>query len=375
MVATATIGYASVNLLPLVLGSLIDTWGLDATSAGLVGTLELAGLAATSLALAGPLSRGPRRSWALVGAGIALLGNGASALVDAFAPLAATRLMAGLGEGMVLAAGNAAAAAAFDPERLFARVSLLSGLYFGGALVGLPYVTGPFGPGGGFAVIALTILVCTPWTRGLPPAPARERGVDARRAAHRAAALLALLAILVLNAGQSGLWVFSERLGVRAGLSSEAVGAVLGVSTLLGLGGAALAAVLGTRYGRFRPLVVGISTYLACGLILVGVPREIPFIAANVAWGVAFFFTLPYLLGTLAALDRRGVWTVAATAALGVGSALGPVLTGALMARGWSWVGWFVAISAPVALALFLPAIRAADGAEPSNGALTEPVS
>ena len=137
------------------------------------------------------------------------------------------------------------------------------------------------------------------WTWGLPPAPAREHVIDTGRVAHRAVGLLALLGILLMNVGQSGLWAFSERLGVRSGLSTEAVGAVFGVSALLGLGVAALAAALGTRYGRLQPLALGISAYLASGLVLIAVPREAPFIAANVAWGFAFYFTLPYLLGTL----------------------------------------------------------------------------
>ena len=60
--------YTSENVLPLLIGSLIDGFGLDEVGAGILGSLELGGLAIASLLLAPRVDRMSRRHLAICGA-------------------------------------------------------------------------------------------------------------------------------------------------------------------------------------------------------------------------------------------------------------------------------------------------------------------
>ena len=58
------------------------------------------------------------------------------------------------------------------------------------------------------------------------------------------------------------------------------------------------------------------------------------YIALNVLWNLAYYFTIPYMLGALAALDDLGRWVVAGDSFWNGGTVPGSVVAGALVERG-----------------------------------------
>ena len=95
------------------------------------------------------------------------------------------------------------------------------------------------------------------------------------------------------------------------------------------------------------------------------------YLAGLLAWGIAFYFALPYLLGTAAALDPLGRWAAAAAGASAVGMALGPGAAGLVVSEsGYPALAGFVIACGVGAAVLILPAARAASHAPCAPGSL-----
>jgi predicted MFS family arabinose efflux permease len=361
VVAAFGVAYAGVNALPLLLGSLVDGLGLDEAGAGALGSLELGGLAASSLLLASRVDRVSRRRLAIWGALGACAGHGLSALAGSFPVLVLARIAAGLGEGATIAAANSAVASVRDPDRLFAQASVLGGLIAAASLVALPYAIEPWGHSGGFGAIAGISILCVPflfWLPTIPESSATARGLPGRKLL----GVATLGAILLFSAAQGALWAFSERIGIAIGFSREEVGLALGVTTLAGLAGGVIAAVLGTRGGRPMLLTVGLGANVVSTWMVVMAGTSELYLAGLLAWGIAFYFALPYLLGTAAALDPLGRWAAAAAGASAVGMALGPGVAGLVVSgSGYPALGGFVIACGLGAAVLILPVARAVD--------------
>jgi predicted MFS family arabinose efflux permease len=293
---------------------------------------------------------------AVVGVVTTILGYVLSAAATSHGALLAARLLAGLGEGAVLAAGNAAAASSPNPDLLWAFVVVFGGLAAALLMSTIPLAIARWQQVGGFAVIGVVCLVCLPVMRLLPPAPRRTGSAETHALPRPGLGALALLAILMAQVGESALWAFSERLGLNVQLSAEAVGLVLGGATLAGIAGAAGAAILSTRLGRAGPLAAGIvlSTAARCAVVYATTPEM--YIASQLVWGVTYLFILPYFLGTVAALDRLGRWSAAAGAAMSIGVAIGPGVAGSLASNvGYGGLGILMAATGLISLSLIVP--------------------
>ena len=129
-----------------------------------------------------------------------------------------------------------------------------------------------------------------------------------------------------------------------------------------GLAGGVIAAVVGTRGGRPTLLAVGLGANVAATWMVVIAGSSGLYLAGLLAWAIAFFFALPYLLGTAAALDPLGRWTAAAAGISAVGVAIGPGAAGLLVTdAGYPALGGFVIACGLGAGVLILPVARAVD--------------
>jgi predicted MFS family arabinose efflux permease len=367
----------------MLVGAIMDGFSLSAREAGLAGSVELGAIAVVSLLIAPRVSSLSRSSLALVGVAVTIVGYSLSAVAPSYGPLVVARLVAGLGEGAILAAGNAAAASALDPDRLWAFVVIFGGAVAALLIGGIPYAIGPWGHVGGFGMIGVVCLVCTPLLKLLPRAPDGAARARASRLPHLRLGVATLVALLLIEIGESGLWAFSERLGLAVDLSAEGVGLALGGATLAGVAGAAAAAALSTRLGRAGPLAGGIVLVTSARCMVVYSTTPAAFIASQLAWGVGLLFLLPYILGTAAVLDRLGRWSAAAAAALSIGLAVGPGVAGFLVATfGYGALGLFMGTTGLAALLIIVPVALVVErerlgdirASEPENEASEETV-
>ena len=340
--AATGVGYLGANMMPMWLGPVMDGMSIGPERAGRLGSAELLAGMLGSLAVAPLIGRLPRRRLALVACAFVAAGYALSATIDSYLTLALTRAATGFCCGVVLAAGNAAAAGARDPDRVFAAMGFFGGLAASGILLSLGYVTGSHGYAGIFALLTLVVIVSLlplAWMpeRGEVPSLAELPGEQPGEAIYSTLAtptlapLATLGGLLLLSISGQGMWAFTERIGIGIGLESERIGLWISLATLAGLPSAALAAVIGTRFGRMIPLAIAIVVSSGSQWILASATSESVYVISQITWALGFFLWTPVVLGTAAALDRGGRWTVAAGAITMFGVAVGPWSAGQLL--------------------------------------------
>jgi predicted MFS family arabinose efflux permease len=138
-------------------------------------------------------------------------------------------------------------------------------------------------------------------------------------------------AIALYLMASAAIYAFSAPLGERAGLNTSAVGYALTAASLIGLVGAGGAAVLNVRWGRAIPISGFYIGFWLVTVVLCFWRDHTAYIAALVASVIIYYFSVPYLFGLAAAIDRSGRWAAAAGAAYLLGFAAGPVAGGALI--------------------------------------------
>lgn len=368
VLGTTGIGLLGSNTMPVFVGSLLEGFGLDESGVGLLGSIELSGVALGSLAVTPLVKRRSRRAMALLGVALAGAGFLTAFATGGASALGLARFGAGLGCGIALASGNAAGSAHSDPDRLFARVALFGGAISAVILGLLPLVVSAWGFRGGYlaltgiCVLAVPLLVCLP-----PTAEASSRGA-VERLPDRALGAATLVSITLFWLADQALWTFTERIGTGVGLSLEQVGAVLAGGTVVGLLGAVAASALGVSRGRTLPLALGLLGIGCVRVALTGAWSPVSYAALQLCWAATFLFAVPYTIGTAAALDSAGRWAAAASAVGMAGTALGPAPAGYLMAQfGPTGLAWFLLAASFASLAIMIPVSLALDRRAPAR--------
>ena len=167
-------GYISAYSMPVFVGALMAGFGISEKEIGFIVSAELGGIAISSILLAGNIGRLNLRYVALLGCMIALLGHGITLAAGSLWFFVLARFFAGIGEGMVLAAGNGGGASASNPDRVFAVAQIAISI-FTMLLVGLlPHVIGTWGYRAGILGIIIVILLWFPVIFSFPASSAVE---------------------------------------------------------------------------------------------------------------------------------------------------------------------------------------------------------
>jgi predicted MFS family arabinose efflux permease len=293
----------------------------------------------------------------------------ASMLRVDFVPLLGLRVIAGAGAGLAGAAATASAAGSRSPERLFGAIGFVVALV--GALSAGPIgmAIEAFGAAGAFAASAgLTVLAFPLLGRLAAPNASDEPSHQSASnepepsGKNSAVALMILAPLFVSMLGQNAVWSFTVQIGLTTGLEISQVSWVLALTALTGLGGAALASVLNTKIGRTTPLLISMFGTAVAVYALVESTTPLPYIVANGAWSFFFAFSMPYFIGALATLTRRGRWATIGTGLAGIGGALGPAATGGLVeTNGYSVLQYIVIATGLFSAALLTPALLKID--------------
>jgi predicted MFS family arabinose efflux permease len=336
--AAWSLGLLSYWAQPQLLGPIMRDYDLGEEAVGWLFSLENLAYGLAILIAAGPLARYSRSRVAILGSLLLFGANVASAFVGSYEGLLLTRWFAGVGGGLVAAAGTATAASTGNPERVFAIATVGSGLIWSVEPLAIPYATVPFSSSGGFWLLAGVSLATIPlflWL--LPPSAAREAKPSLLAAPNRILALVAMSGTFVFEVGQGGVWTFVAQIGEHVGLGEHATGRAMMVTGLTGLIGGVAAAWIGNRIQLRVAIAIGIglNSIAAIGLAFtddVGV-----YLVLMWLWQVAYTFVVPYLMGALAAMDDLGRWVVANDGIWTLGDALAPGAAGLLVERTGSY--------------------------------------
>lgn len=376
LLAALLVGTLSVNSMPLLVGGVIAGLQLNPANAGLLASMELGAVAATTLYLSRNLCAFDFRALGWWGASLAFMGNSSCWLtLSEFIPqtsfaslngqqldgkvsvLMMGRLVAGVGAGAALAAFSGAIAGLTDPDRKYAKVLVANVTLIGFVMaVLIPHLERGHSYRGTFTALALADLVAIALMRYLPSRMALSQ-VHHGQVENKMAGTLLIVSLSVFAIGEGAVWAFVEQVGRNIRFESNGVAmsisSVIGVASIVGVVvGAGAAAVLGLKYGRKSPLLFALLVFGVAGPFLASCTSHGIYVLLIFSFVMAQYFLFPYYMGAAAELDKAGRWAAASTGMYLLGSTFGPAVAGQLiqMTTSFRSLGWMVLATSLVPL-------------------------
>lgn len=351
-----SIGFSTVLFLPRFIGAMVDGWSVSEKTAGLVASVNIAGIATAGF-LAFVWVSNANMARMLVAAMIVLaIANALPTLSHEPSVLFLIRFLDGLAVGSITAGVAATFAQSSNPDRnigIFVACQLLFGAI---GNLSLPIVIEKWGIEGGYfliallAVLAILLIVRFPWRRDdlVPQNPA---ALD--NAKFSICVLMGVGAVAAFFMAINTVWVYLERLGVAAGHSAQFIGLSLSIGQICGLAGAVVVPLIVSKFRRIKVLAVGLLL-MAASFLGLAQSEYWPVFLVCVA-GIVFFwsFLLPAMLGSLAAADPTGRIVALTNGVAAVGLTLGPMLGGWLR-NGNGYNANLIAAALLLALSLIL---------------------
>ena len=320
---------------PGVVLGLVEYVGFDDQGAGYAMSVEMFGLAATTILMTFIAHRVNWRVvifWSLI---VMFVANALCTMTTNLDTFVALRFVAGLGAGSLVSLSFAAVGLTSRPDRNFGLLIMWVLTYGAIVLWLMPSVYAVAGMNGMLWFFALFPLAAMPFIRYLPVTGENVAQVE-EDAVNLTPTMkgLALLAMLAYFLAQGVVWAYLFLIGIAGGLTEQAVANGLTLSQFAGIAGALLAAVIAHRFGRSRPLAIGILGGAACLYFLVGQFEFLVFALAVGVYNFMWNLTHPFLLGAMASFDRRGRVVVYAVAMQMIGLAIGPFLAATVISEG-----------------------------------------
>ena len=314
---------------------LVQNLGFDDQGAGYAASIEVWGITATTLVMT---FFSHRFNWRKVITGsllVVAVANAACIAVHSKEAFVALRFLAGAGAGSLISLSFTTVGLTENPDRNFGYLIMWVLLYGAVVLYVMPEAYALSGMKGALLFFAVFPLAALPFVKAFPESGEAAATVEADAvnlpAALKSVALLAMFAYFV---AQGVAWAYLFLIGTAGGLSEQQVATGLTLSQVAGVAGALLPALIGGRFGRWRPLTVGIVGGALCLLFLIGRFQYLPFAFWVCLYNFFWNMTHPYLLGSMASFDRRGRVVVLAVAAQMLGLAIGPALGATVIAPG-----------------------------------------
>jgi MFS family permease len=284
------------------------------------------------------------RRLALVGLGLFALGAGLGAVVSSIGALVATRVVQGVGAGLVSPAALAGAVSGFPPER---RGSAL-GIW--GASAGVSNLVGPLLGGlltvwlgwraDWWALVPLAIIAALAVARQMPATlHAEEAGLRESRV-NKVVLAATLVAALTFAVMIGCFYLASQYLQRSAGYSALGASAALVIVALLVGAAAPLAGRLVDEHGERMPAVLGfvlaaggLAVLAIPGLPLASLVTILPLIPVGLGLGMLF---VPTSRAALNATPRASHGRTSAILSVGrlLGAGIGAGLGGLVLAGG-----------------------------------------
>ncbi|EZP37858.1 MFS transporter [Janthinobacterium lividum] len=361
--------YVTAGLMPMIAGAFSVSLAM---AAQLVTAFTLAYGLGSPLAVA-LLPARAQRSGLLIALGVFVLANGASALASGFSGLLAWRAIAGIGAGVYLALGIAAAAGVSAPQQRGKAIGVIMGGMAGGTVLGVPLSLLLAQQLGWTAALWLVTLLGGLALAGLlwqlPALPAAPAISLRRKLALLAdGQVLAILLVSLLAAIASlGMYTFIAPL-----LAWSANGMAMSATPFLwawGVGGIVGSVLVGPWADKVAAPKLTCIILLLLALALCALPLAAGWsawlmLAPIALWGAAgWALQVPQNQRLLAVRARQGDGNLAIAlneSALYLGSAIGAATGGLLLLLNWPM--WLLAAGAALvataALLLQWPAAR-----------------
>ena len=358
IVFLAVVGPCVFILQPGYVQGLVEILGMTEEQAGRIASMEMFGLAATTVLLSFISRQVHWRRFTMICVGVCTLGNLASIGQTDFETLAAIRFVTGLGSGGIISLTFTMMGLTKRADRNFGYIIVWVLTYGAFGLLLMPTVFSSVGMNGLLVFFAAFCAAGAYFVRFLPDSGPGETSDESGGNFTPTLKNVTLFAILVYNIGIGIVWVYLFLVGLEAGMGEQAVANALTLSQFLGIAGAFLAVLLEVRFGRLLPLAIGVIGGAFAVYLLVGDLEVSRYWLAVCAFNFLWNLSMPYLLATLADFDASGRMVVHGVSMQFIGYAVGPWIAAQLLgAGGYDLVNFTAAVLFVLAGACLVPGL------------------
>jgi len=326
-------GLFYVNIMPAIVSGLIEALGFTNQEAGNIASANMYGAAAGALLIVFLIKR---LNWQLTSVifltGLIAIDLYSISLTDP-KTLLMVRFIHGFIGGMLVGTGFSLIARTHEPDRTF---GVLLFVQFGLGGLGIMFIPGMVPEYGTqilfYSLVAFSVatFLMLPFLPDYAIKPEKQ-GVTSKAGIHWAPLVLTLATIFLFQAANMGLFAFIIGLGEHYDLGLGFISTTLGIANWLGVAGAGLVIVIGSRFGYLKSIFAGIgfTTIGIWALLYSNIPWV--WIASNCLIGITWGFTISYLLGLASRFDSSGQMAALGGFASKMGLASGPVITAMLL--------------------------------------------
>jgi len=328
-----TAGIFYINIMPAVINGLKEGLQFSNQDAGFVSSANLYG-AATGALLAVFLIKKidwQRWSYALL---IALIIIDFSCIyIETPEVMIMVRAVHGLVGGLLVGIGFAIISRTSEPDKTFGYLLLIQFGLGGLGIMCLPGLVPEYGSSVLFiSLITFTVitLFMLPFL-GEYPVPETTHDADHAPGIKKGYLALNLLTIFLFQAANMGLFAYMIGLGKVEGLTVDFMSSALGMASWVALIGTFIVIYVGTKYGRTKPLLIGILLTAVCSWLLHYSENGNVYLLANFVIGITWAYVLPYVFGICSELDKAGQMAAMGGFASKMGLASGPMIGAILL--------------------------------------------
>ncbi len=331
----ASAGLFYVNIMPAIVSGLIEALGFSNQQAANVASANMYGAAAGALFIVFLIKRINWRIASTLFLSTLIVIDLLSVKLSDPTTLLLVRFFHGFVGGMLVGTGFSLIARTIQPDRTFG-VLLFVQFGFGGlGIMFIPGLVPEFGTQILFySLVAFSVVtfMMLPFLPDYAISRDNKKETETRgRKIKWLPLILTLVTIFLFQAANMGLFAFIIGLGKYYELEMDFISTSLGIANWLGLAGAGLVIVIGSRFGYLKSVLAGIIfTAAAMWLLLYS---NIPWIwiVSNCMIGITWGFTISYLLGLASRFDESGQMAALGGFASKMGLASGPVVAATLL--------------------------------------------
>ncbi len=340
----STIGGLPFNVLPVMLGSLADSFKLDAQTTGMIGSVCFAGYLVGTLGAPFWMNRVNWRLLTIVSAIGTAASFAASSQIDTLEWLVVVWALIGFFASTMTCLGMRILSDLPDKVRAFGTRQGVELTVTAAVLFALPplIISHYQYPGAALSLAAVVAILGLSafWvpTGAQSNQDAASQGTPATGAYLPAMAWKSLALFFVFLVGNIGLWAFLERIGSSLQIAPAEMGIVFAVLKLLGGVAAFFTAAVGERVGPTRAAWWVLGT-VGLGLVLLQTASAfIGFALGAWIWEFAFTCGCVFHAASIARSDPSGRAVMLVPAVFALSSMAGPGLAGQIVAGG-NYVG------------------------------------
>ena len=341
---------------PLLLGGMEGAGRLTAAQIGQAGMAELVAMG-VGAALVGPLFGERRLRLAAISCGLLLAALDLVTTRVSGDLMTLVRALAGLPAGAMIWLITGMIVRSPRPERWAGLYLTIQTLLQLGVVAGIgAFVVEPFGPDGGFVVLAALTVSAALAGLAVPRAYAPlVQAADNPKGLPSPRGWIALAAVLCFQAFILAVWIYAEPLSRQAGHTATVASTAFAASLAAQVLGGSAATALSGRLSWFWSLTLAVLVAIGALLVMTSLPSATVFLAASAVFGFVWLFASPFLtpLAIEADPSRRAALLGPGASLLGCGA--GPLLASFVVTgtdvRPAVWLGVALAILSLVVIA------------------------